>query len=553
MVPELNQHGPEYREVYDYVIIGSGFGGSVCAMRLVEKGYSVLVLERGKRFEDHDFPKTNLNLRKYLWLPRMRCFGIMQFSFYKDILAVHGDGVGGGSLVYGNVLMRPDDRLFEHPSWTRFQDWKSILEEHYETAERTLGVCANPCLWPADHILKDIDEELNDQTTFQPTRVGVLFGSEPESEVSKEVPDPYFGGNGPVRNTCIQCGGCMVGCRYNAKNTLVKNYLYFAEKWGAKILPEAWVQDIKPLPADQPDEARYEVAFHRTTDWLFKREGRVKARNVIISAGTIGTLSLLFRCREVSHSLPNISVKLGEIVRTNSEAILGVRSSDRQTDYSKGIAITSIFHADRATMIEPVHYSPGSSLIRIFSAPLASIRGGFSKRLLTIIWRYITHPLEFLSAFIQPHWAETTTILLAMQTEDNRLQMQLGRTWLTFFKRELISKRPGENPVPARIDIGHRVTEEFSRKIHGLPAGSSPEVLFNIPVTAHILGGVTFGQNDLEGVIDLDCQVHNYPGLYVVDGSIMPGNPGVNPSLTITALAEYAMSKIPSKAGKKPE
>ena len=544
----MNHIQPDVLGVYDFVIIGSGFGGSVSAMRLAEKGYSVLVLERGKRYEDKDFPKTNWNIWKFLWLPPLRCFGIMQFSFFRNILALHGDGVGGGSLVYANVLVRPDDEIFNNHTWKHLQDWKNILAPHYDTAEQMLGVVENPRQWAADAILKEIANEMGVQSTFQPTRVGVFFGGAQDAD-GQEILDPYFGGNGPSRNTCIHCGGCMVGCRYNAKNTLPKNYLYFAEKYGVKILAEANAHNVIPMAPGRLNGARYEVAYHRTTAWIFRREQRVQARNVIFSGGTLGTLSLLFKCREATHTLPGISVHLGEIVRSNSEALLGMMSPDKKTDYSKGVAITSIFRADAKTAIEPVRYSAGSSLIRLISAPLITPHHSFVKRLFSLLWKMISHPMVFLRTYILPGWAEYCTILLAMQTEDNRLRMRLGRSWLTLFKRRLVTQSAEENPVPTRIEMGHYVTQEFTRRIHGDSAGSIVEVLFDTPVTAHILGGVTFGHDDQEGVIGLDCQIHNYPGLYVVDGSIVPANPGVNPSLTITALAEYAMSKIPPKPG----
>lgn len=535
-------------QVYDYVIIGSGFGGSVSAMRLAEKGYSVLVLERGKQYEDKDFPKTNWNIWKFLWLPALRCFGFMQISLFQNIMALHGDGVGGGSLVYANVLIRPDDTIFSNPTWMHLQDWKNILAPHYDTAEYMLGVTENPRQWTADAVLKEVATELGVQSTFQPTRVGVFFGNGQEQE-GQEVPDPYFGGEGPPRNPCIHCGGCMVGCRYNAKNTLMKNYLYFAVKRGAKILPEVTADNIVPLQPNQPDGARYEVAYHSTTAWLFKPERCIRGRNVIFSAGTLGTLSLLFKCREVSQTLPRISSRLGELVRSNSETLLGSMGKDRRIDYSKGIAITSIFHADKKTAVEPTRYSAGSSLLRWLAAPLINPQKSFFKRLILYIWGIFRHPMIFLRTYILRGWAETTTILIAMQTEDNHLRMRLGRSWLTLFRRGLVSQSADENPVPTRIEMGHYVMRKFSERIHGDNAGNIAEVLFDMPITAHILGGVTFGRDDTEGVIGLDCQVHNYPGLYVVDGSIMPGNPGVNPSLTITALAEYAMSKIPPKAG----
>lgn len=533
--------------LYDYVIIGSGFGGSVSAMRLAEKGYSVLVLERGKSYADRDFPKTNWNIWKFLWLPALRCFGIMQFSFFRNILALHGDGVGGGSLVYGNVLMRPDDEIFKNPTWSHLQDWKTILTPHYDTAERMLGVTQNPRQWAADGILREIAATMGVESTFQPTRVGVFFGGV-HDEDGQEIQDPYFNGQGPPRNTCIHCGGCMVGCRYNAKNSLTKNYLYFAEKLGAKILAEANVDNVIPIRDEKAGGARYTITYHRTTAWFSGHTSHVSARNVIFSAGTIGTLGLLFRCREVTRTLPRISSHLGEIVRSNSEALLGMMSRDRKTDYSKGVAITSIFQADACTAIEPVRYSAGSSLIRLISAPLIAPQKSFSRRLLSLLYMMVRHPVVFMRTYLLPGWADYTTILLAMQTEDNHLRMRLGRSWLTLFRRGLVTQSADENPVPTRIEMGHFVTGEFIRQIHGDAAGSIVEVLFDTPVTAHILGGVSFGRDDTEGVVGLDCQVHNYPGLYVVDGSIMPANPGVNPSLTITALAEYAMSKVPPKA-----
>jgi cholesterol oxidase len=472
----------------------------------------------------------------------------MQFSFFRHILALHGDGVGGGSLVYGNVLVRPDDEIFKNPTWSHLQDWKSVLEPHYATAETMLGVTQNPRQWPADAMLKEIATGLGVQSTFQPTCVGVFFGDAHDTD-GQEISDPYFGGKGPSRNTCIHCGGCMVGCRYNAKNTLPKNYLYFAEQWGAKIQAEANVDDVTRIDSAQPDGARYAVTYHRTTAWIMPRPQHVRARNVVFSAGTIGTLSLLFKLRDVTRTLPRISDRLGRVVRSNSETLLGALAPDSRTDYSKGIAITSIFRADDRTAIEPVRYSTGSSLIRLISSPLIPPGKTFFRRLFSLLWKLVSHPRVFLRTYILPGWAEYTTILLAMQTEDNRLRMRLGRSWLTLFRRGLVTQVAEENPVPSHIDVGLSITDQFVRRIHGDAAGSIVEELFDTPITAHILGGVSFGCDNQEGVVGLDCQVHHYPGLYVVDGSIVPANPGVNPSLTITALAEYAMSQVPAKAG----
>lgn len=529
---------------WDFVVIGSGFGGSVSALRLTEKGYRVLVLERGKRFKDEDFPKTSWNVRRYLWLPALRCFGILQISAFKDVFVLHGSGVGGGSLGYANVLMKPDDILFENPSWKNLADWKCVLEPHYETARRMLGVNPNPRFWRSDAVLKQISEELDRHETFQPTQVGVFFGGKNNTE-GDEVPDPFFGGEGPARNTCTHCGGCMVGCKNNAKNTLVKNYLYLAEKWGATVWPECEVRDIRPLPPGQPDGARYEVVYRKTTAWLFKRERTVRARNVVVSASTLGTMRLLFRCRDMTRSLPKISPRLGDLVRTNSEALLGATSRDKSVDYSKGVAITSIFLADPVTAIEPVRYSAGSSLMRFLAGPLVESGGSFWSRLWRTGKKIFMRPSDFMRTHVLPGWAERTTILLVMQTEDNYLSMRYGRHLWTLWGRNLVSKAVADVKIPSKIDIGHQVTRTFSERTNSAPAGSIFEGLLNTPLTAHILGGCPFGRNDQEGVIDLDCQVHNYPGLYVVDGSIVPGNPGVNPSLTITALAEYSMSRIP--------
>ena len=535
------------KQTYDYAIIGSGFGGSVSAMRLTEKGYSVLMLERGKRFEDKDFPKSNWNIWKFLWLPALRCFGIFQMTFLNGQLALHGNGVGGGSLTYGNVLMVPDDRLFSAPAWKHLADWKSILGPHYETAKYMLGVTPNPRMTYADEKMREIAGELGNGHTFKPTDVGVFFGKPGQEE--QTVPDPYFDGEGPERAGCNFCGGCMVGCRYNAKNTLTKNYLYFAEKAGAQILSEVIVRDIRPLSGDQPDSARYEVVYRSTTALFGGSKQTVRARSVIVSAGALGTMNLLFRCRDVTRSLPGISSRLGDKVRTNSENILGVTSRDKDIDYSKGIAISSIFRADDVTRVEPVRYSDGSSFIRVLTAPHVEGDSAFI-RFLKTIWEIIRHPFDFLYGKFFSRWARYTTILLVMQVEENLTHIRLGRNLFTLFRKGLVLKPDKDHPIPRQIKIGNYVTRALAQKVNGIPAAAFTDSLFNFPTTAHLMGGVPFGRDETEGVIDLDCQVFNYPGLHVVDGSIMPANPGVNPSLTITALAEYAMSQIPAKGAK---
>jgi cholesterol oxidase len=529
------------KAAFDYVIIGSGFGGSVSALRLTEKGQRVLVLERGRRWHDQDFPSTNWTIWKYLWLPALRCFGILQISPFKDVFVLHGSGVGGGSLGYATVLMEPDTRAWAASEWKRLADWQTLLRPHYATARRMLGVARNPRQWPADHELQSIAQSLGRGQTFHPTDVGIFFG--PPEAAGQAVADPFFNDEGPLRQGCIHCGGCMVGCRYNAKNTLVKNYLFLAEKKGAQVWPECEVRDIQPLAADQPDGARYEISYRNASAWMNKPERHIRARNVIVSAGTLGTLRLLFRCRDVTHSLANISTCLGERVRTNSEAILGATNRNLDTDFSKGIAITSIFLADDVTAIEPVRYPSGSDLMRLLAGPLID-SGNFLARVIKSIWKIASQPIDFAKVHWLPGWARRSTILLVMQTEDNQLRIRLGRNLFTLFRKGLVSESDPNHPIPTQIKIGHEVTQEFAKRTNGIPLGSINEGLFNIPLTAHILGGCPFGNNADEGVIDLNCQVFNYPGLFVVDGSIMPGNPGVNPSLTIAALAEYAMSRI---------
>lgn len=533
-------------ETVDFVIVGSGFGGSVSALRLTEKGYRVRVLERGKRYRDEDFPRTNWNVRKALWAPALRCFGILQISPFRDVFVLHGAGVGGGSLGYANVLMAPGDEMFSAPAWRHLADWKALLTPHYDTARRMLGVTPNPRTWPADLILQDIAGELGTADSWQPTPVGTFFGT-PDKE-GEEVPDPYFGGEGPARSGCIHCGGCMVGCRYNAKNTLVKNYLYLAEKWGAVVEAEAEVRDIVPLPPGEADGARYEVVYRSSSALLFRAERRTRTRNVIAAAGALGTMRLLFRCRDVTGSLPRLSAQLGNLTRTNNESLLGVIARDDAADYSQGIAITSIMHADPVTTIEPVRYSAGSSMMRLLTGPIIE-SGGFLRRLGRSVWEIVTRPADFARTHFRRRWAQRTTIILAMQTDDTRLRFRLGRGLFTLFRRGLVSHPDPESGHPSAIAISRKVTRRFAEKVGGIPAGSINEGLLGIPMTAHILGGCPFGESAEDGVVGLDCQVHNYPGLYVVDGSIVPANPGVNPSLTITALAEYAMSRMPDKPG----
>ena len=523
---------------YDYVIVGSGFGGSVSAMRLTEKGYSVLVLEKGKRFNDNDFAKSNWQFWKYLWIPAIRAHGILQIAVLKGTMVFHGAGVGGGSLGYANVLEIPTDETFATPAWNRNLKWGEVLRPHYETAKRMLGVARNPKLWKADETLKKIAEERGMGHTFRATDVGAFFG-----EAGVTVADPFFGGAGPERAGCRHCGGCMVGCRYNAKNTLPKNYLYFAEKNGAEVISESEVTDVRPSTFDG---SRYAITY-RTSTKLFKQTQSVYAKNVIFSAGVIGTMKLLLKLRDIKGSLPHLSPRLGDMVRTNSEALLGSVARTSDINYSEGVSISSIFNADEVTRVEPVRFPDGSSLMRFVGAPLVSNVTNIPARIFQSLLWVLRHPIDFLRAMIFPGWAHNMTILLIMQHVDNHMKFRIGRSLFTLFRRGLVAERETGHEIHARVDAGHDVTRDFAKRINGVPLGSVTENVFNLPTTAHILGGAPIGKDAGDGVVDENFKVYNYEGMYIIDGSIMPANPGVNPSLTITALAEYAMSKIESR------
>ncbi len=534
-------------QVYDYVIIGSGFGGSVSAMRLTEKGYSVLVLEKGKRFEDKDFAKSNWQYWKYLWMPAIRAHGILQISILKGVMVLHGAGVGGGSLGYANVLEVPTAETFATPAWNLPVPWGQLLKPHYETAKKMLGVARNPKLWKADLLLKEMAEERGMGHTFRATDVGSFFG-----EAGVTVPDPYFGGEGPARAGCQHCGGCMVGCRHNAKNTLPKNYLYFAEKRGAEVRSEVEVTDVRPLTmvdgqSSMVSEARYEITFRDSTK-LFKKTKTVHAKNVIFSAGVMGTMKLLLNLRDVKKSLPKLSAKLGTMVRTNSEGLLGSVARKSDINYSEGVSISSIYNHDEITRIEPVRYPDGSSLMRFLAAPLIDKNFSIPRRLLNFFGWALTHPIDFAKALFLPGWAHNVTILLVMQHADNRMRFKIGKSIFTLFRTGMVAEEEPGYTINAQVEGSHEVTKEFAKRTNGVALGSIGENLLNLPTTAHILGGAPIGKHADAGLIDENFEIHNYPGLYVIDGSVMPANPGVNPSLTITALAEYAMSKVKAKS-----
>ena len=524
-------------EIFDYVIIGSGFGGSVSALRLVEKGYSVLVLEKGRRFADQDFAKTNWHFWKYIWAPAIRAHGILQISILKGVMVLHGAGVGGGSLGYANVLEVPTDETFSTPAWNHPVKWGEVLAPHYETARKMLGAARNPKLWKADEELRQMAVERGMGETFRATDVGAFFG-----EAGVTVPDPFFHGEGPERAGCQHCGGCMVGCRNNAKNTLPKNYLYFAEKRGAQVQPEVEVTDVRPLP--DGEQARYQVSYRSSTSWLPGTTRSVQAKNVIFSAGVMGSMKLLLKLRDIKRSLPKLSRRLGDVVRTNSEALLGSIARKSDINYSQGVSISSIFNADEITRVEPVRYPDGSSLMRFISAPLIDLEAGMFRRMLDSLGWILRHPLDYATTMILPGWAHNATILLIMQHADNRMRFRTGRSPWTLWQTGLVTEPEPGYEINAQVRGSHSLARNFAQRTNGVPMGSLGENLLNLPTTAHILGGAPLGKNADEGVVNEKFEIHNYPGLFIIDGSIVPANPGVNPSLTITALAEYAMSMV---------
>ena len=516
---------------FDFVIVGSGFGGSVSALRLAEKGYRVAVLEKGRHFGPNDYAKTNWNLRRYLWAPIIRCFGIQQITLLKGMLILHGAGVGGGSLVYANTLMQPRPKAFDDQSWPNKINWQNELEPFYQIAKKMLGVAVNPALdTDSEKAILQLAKDLNCEETYHPTEVGVYFG-----DPNKEVDDPYFDGQGPRRSGCTLCGGCMVGCRYNAKNTLDKNYLYLAQKHGAKIFAETMVSRIEKT------QDEYLITAKSTTQ-LFSKKIQFKAKKIVLSAGVIGTLRLLFKAKLVDKTLVNISSTLGEKVRTNGESLCGVSTPDPNMSFNRGIAIGSAIHPDEHTKIEPVRYSAGSSFMRLLAIPLTHKSKYFPRPLMAIPAMMSNLPL-FTQLLAAKDWAKQSVILLIMQSSPEWTRIEWKRSFFTLFRKGLAI----QNSVPSYLEIAQKSTDLLARHYSALPQNVVTEVFFDAPATAHILGGCVVGNTAEDGVINDKHEVFNYPGLYVADGSVIPANLGVNPSLTITAMAERFCSFFPKK------
>jgi cholesterol oxidase len=524
---------------YDWIVIGSGFGGSVSALRLAEKGYRVAVLECGRRYRDRDFARSAWNLRRYFWMPRLGLRGIFRMTAFKDLFIVSGSGVGGGSLGYANTLYRARPAFFTDPQWAGLADWEAQLAPHYETAERMLGVTTYEGTGPADELLREYGEQIGVADTFKPTRVGAFFG-----EPGVEVDDPYFGGEGPRRSGCVRCGSCMIGCRFGAKNTLVKNYLWFAERLGADVMPERMVTDVRPLGTED-GSGGYAVTSRRSGAWLTRRRTRtVTAQGVVLAAGALGTNQLLAECRHRG-SLPRLSDRIGHVVRSNSESIQAVTVLDDERDFAKSVAITSSIYPDPDTHIEVVTYGRGGDLMsRLFTA--ATGAGTRVTRPLKWIGAMLRHPLRALRLLWPFGWSRRTVILLVMQTTDAAMRLVARRRWLSRGVR-LQTEQDPERPNPTYIPAAARAAEWFAQRTGGIPQSGITESALNIPTTAHILGGAVIGADPEHGVVDAANRVFGYENLMVVDGAAVPANPGVNPSLTITALAEHAMAQVPAK------
>ncbi len=520
-------------EAFDFIIVGSGFGGSVSAMRLAQKGYRVAVVEAGKRWSGSDFPKTNWNAFKYFWAPKLRCFGIQNITLLKGVMVLHGSGVGGGSLVYANTLMRPLPSVFDDPSWSRTVRWEYELAPHYETARRMLGVTENRALMEGERTLERVAARMGFADTFHATDVGVFFG-----KPNLTVPDPYFSGAGPERTGCTLCGGCMVGCRFGAKNTLDKNYLYFAESWGARVFAELKVTRLIPVTGG------YEVETERATALFGSAGPRLRAPHVIVAAGVLGTVELLLKNRDQYRTLPGLSPRLGDFVRTNGESLLGATSFDAHRELSRGIAIGAAFHPNSLTKIESVRYPSGSGAMRLLGVPLTP-DGTALTRPLKMLGRMLARLPRILRLWRVSDWARSTVILLVMQSVDQHLRLRLGRSLLG---RKLENSTTAQ-PVPSYLPIAQQAAELLAEELKGEAQNVISEVLLRTPATAHILGGCCIGQDAENGVIDEQHRVFGYPGLYVCDGSVVPGNLAVNPSLTISALAERFAAFFPRAPG----
>lgn len=524
---------------FDWLVIGSGFGGSVSALRLAEKGYRVAVLECGRRYRDEDFAESTWQLGRFLWAPLLGLKGILRLAPFRDVFAASGAGVGGGSIVYANTLYRAKPAFFSNGQWGALAPWSEVLAPHYDTAERMLGVQTVPFDSAAQQLIREMARHFGTEDSFTRTPCAVFFG-----EPGKTVADPYFGGEGPARTGCTRCGACMVGCRVGAKNTLVKNYLWFAEKRGAQILPEHLVTDVVPLGAGDGSEG-YRVTTQRPGAWFAKGRKTFTARGVVLAAGSLGTNRLLANCKH-GGSLPRVSDRLGELVRTNSESILTVRlPEDRRT--WNDVAISCSVHVDHDTHIEFVNYGRRADFMSLLYTVLVG-RGGRVTRPLMWLGSIARHPLQWLKTLWPVGWSRRMVMLLVMQALDNAIALRARKRWFGGGYR-LVTEQNRDKPNPTFIASGNAAAAWLARHTGGIAQSNVLEALGNIPTTAHLLGGAVIGADAGQGVVDQHLRVFGYRNLLVCDGAAMPANPGVNPSLTIAALAEHAMSHIAAAPG----
>jgi len=523
---------------YDWLIVGSGFGGSVSALRLAEKGYKVGVLEAGRRYRDEDYAKTTWDLKRWLWAPALGLRGIFSLTPFKDVFIASGSGVGGGSIVYANTLYRASPEFFVNPQWAELGDWAAALAPHYDTAEKMLGVQMVPHDSDGQQLLREVGKHFGAEETFHRTPVGVFFG-----KPGTTVPDPYFGGEGPDRSGCTRCGACMVGCREGAKNTLVKNYLWFAEKRGVDILPERAVVDIRPIGAEDGADG-YVVTTERPGAWFRKQRRTFTARGIVMSAGALGTNQLLAQCK-LSGSLPRISDRLGHLVRTNSESILAVTLPEGMARPWNDVAISASVYPRADTHIEFVTYGKhGDAMALLYTL----LTGDGTRLTRPLMWlgNIVRHPLTFLRTLWPVGWSRRTVLFLVMQSLDNAIAFRAKRG--LFGGVSLTTEQDPEKPNPTFIEIGNRAAAWLAQKTGGYAQSMVLEAWANIPTTAHILGGAVIGRDAASGVVDQQNRLFGYRNFLVCDGSTVPANPGVNPSLTITAMTEHAMSRVVAKA-----
>ena len=542
---EQREYSHEPRD-FDYIIIGSGFGGSVAALRLVEKGYRVAVMEMGRRWTRDNLPKTSWSLHRWFWRPGLALRGFFNMRFFRHVTILHGCAVGGGSITYACTLLRPPDKVWDSGDWAGLADWQREMPPHYDEASRMLGVTENKILGPADRLLRKAAEEVGAGHTFYKTHVAI-FQSASGEPGGVTFPDPYFGGEGPDRTTCTACGGCMMGCREGAKNTLDQNYLYLAEKRGAQVLAETKVVDVTPLDGWEDGAAGYRVFTVRSTAFVAKQPQRFTCRGVIFAASSLGTTELLFRLKD-KKSLPRVSDRVGKHVRTNSESLIGVRVPGCTDDLSKGIAIGSGVYIDEHTHIEAVRYPNGSDAMSLWATILTGGRPGAARIGLWLknLWvSTLLHPIRTFRLFKPFGWARECIILLCMQALDAHIDMRWKRPWFWPFRKFLVSH--GEK-VPTYIPQANAFAEKLAQIAGGTAMSMLPEIVLNVPGTAHCLGGCVIGDSRERGVVDARHRVFGYRNMYICDGSVVAANLGVNPSLTITALAERAMNFIPPSA-----